>query len=71
MVKVPLCTEFIDYKTSMTTYKDPLQTYCQTHDSVGAIGALMNVVRQPRTLLVRGRNAGMGADAGLSVMNIS
>ena len=31
--------------------------------AVGAIGALMNIERQPRTLPVRGRKAGMGTDA--------
>ena len=31
---------------------------------IGAIGALMNRVHQPRTLLVRGRNAGVGTAAG-------
>jgi hypothetical protein len=30
------------------------------HSPIGAIGALMNIVLQPRTLLVRGRNAEMG-----------
>ena len=33
-------------------------------DAVGAIGALMNRVQQPRKLLVRGLNAGMGTAAG-------
>ena len=31
---------------------------------VGAIGAFMNIVHQPRKLLVRGLNAGMGTAAG-------
>jgi hypothetical protein len=34
---------------------------------VGAIGALMNRVHQPRTLLVLGHNAGMGTAAGADV----
>ena len=32
--------------------------------TIGAIGALLNIVHQPRTLLVRGLNAGMGTAAG-------
>ena len=31
---------------------------------IGAIGTLINRVHQPRTLLVRGLNDGMGTDAG-------
>jgi len=31
---------------------------------IGAIGALMNRVHQPRALLVLGHNAGMGTAAG-------
>ena len=31
---------------------------------LGTIGDIMNIVRQPRTLRVRGRNAGMGTAAG-------
>ena len=30
---------------------------------IGAIGAETDIVGQPRTLLVRGRNEGMGTDA--------
>ena len=32
--------------------------------ATGVIGALKNKVRQPRTLLVHGRKAGAGMDAG-------
>ena len=31
---------------------------------LGAIGALIKIVQQPRTLLVRGRNAGMSTTGG-------
>ena len=40
----------------------PLRTH--PPDPIGAIAALMNIVHQPRTLLVRGLNAGMGTAAG-------
>ena len=33
-------------------------------EAIGAIGALMNRVHQPRTLVVLGLNAGMGTAAG-------
>ena len=35
-----------------------------TDELIGAIGALMNRVQQPRTLLVLGHNAGMSTAAG-------
>ena len=37
---------------------------CDSSLEIGAIGALMNIVLQPRPLLVLGLNVWMGTDAG-------
>ena len=49
------------YSKSRGSYEEPAK---KAGRSIGAIGALMNIVLQPRTLLVRGRNAEMGTAAG-------
>ena len=42
----------------------PARGGCEQQD-IGAIGALMNIVHQPRTLPVRGLNAGMGTGCSI------